>query len=238
MQQIEAITLDAGNTLLHPYPSPGEIYAAAAAGYGLRLEPEWAEARFTNAWRACQNAANGLVYGTTHPEARAFWRCVLARVFADHAGAESVLDQLVAQLYETFATAASWRLCPELDRVLQSCRNGGVRVGLVSNWDLRLRGLLRDLGILDRFESVVISAERGVEKPAPGIFRLAVAELGAAPARTLHVGDSWVEDVVGALDSGMQAAWYNPGGEARPEKRETVREIADLGELTALLPAT
>jgi FMN phosphatase YigB (HAD superfamily) len=42
-----------------------------------------------------------------------------------------------------------------------------LRIGFVSNWDLRLRNLLAELGLLDLADAVVISAELVSEKPDP-----------------------------------------------------------------------
>ena len=39
------------------------------------------------------------------------------------------------------------------------------------------------------FDSIMISAEVGVEKPNPMIFERACQELGVLPAEAVHVGD-------------------------------------------------
>ena len=43
-------------------------------------------------------------------------------------------------------------------------------------------------------------------RPAPEPFDRAVAELGTDPGRTLHVGNSFEADVVGARETELRAA--------------------------------
>ena len=60
---------------------------------------------------------------------------------------------------------------------------------MVSNFDTRLRPLLKSLGVLSLFDAIIISAEIGVEKPNPILFETACQQLGVQPEATVHVGD-------------------------------------------------
>jgi FMN phosphatase YigB (HAD superfamily) len=51
---------------------------------------------------------------------------------------------------------------------------------------------------------VLDSHEWGVEKPDPRLFRLALEQSGADAARTVHVGDLYHVDVVGARSAGLR----------------------------------
>ena len=59
----------------------------------------------------------------------------------------------------------------------------------MSNFDTRLRPILKELKLTDLFDSIVISAEVGVEKPNPEIFLLACEQLQVAPAEAVVLGD-------------------------------------------------
>ena len=50
---------------------------------------------------------------------------------------------------------------------------------------------------------MVTSAEAGAPKPAPQVFELALARLGATAARTVHVGDAEA-DAEGARAAGLR----------------------------------
>jgi YjjG family noncanonical pyrimidine nucleotidase len=87
------------------------------------------------------------------------------------------------------------------------------------------------------FDAVVISAEVGVAKPAPGIFDLAFAELGQpARASTLMVGDSLTSDVRGGAAYGIATCWYNPHRRSAGTADRIDHEIAQLDELLDVTP--
>ena len=77
-------------------------------------------------------------------------------------------------------------------------------LGLISNWDNRLAGLIDGLGLGEELDTVVSSAEVGLHKPDPRIFELACERLGVDPREAAHVGDHHYADIVGARAVGMQ----------------------------------
>ena len=81
----------------------------------------------------------------------------------------------------------------------------GLRLAVVSNWDVALLGYLEGLGLARHFVTVVTSAEAGAPKPDPRIFELALERLRVPPSRALHVGDSEADEV-GARAAGMAFA--------------------------------
>jgi putative hydrolase of the HAD superfamily len=77
----------------------------------------------------------------------------------------------------------------------------GLRVAVVSNWDIGLHEHLQRLGV---DLPVITSAEAGAAKPDPAVFELALSRLGVDdPARAVHVGDSDA-DAEGAAAAGMR----------------------------------
>jgi putative hydrolase of the HAD superfamily len=60
------------------------------------------------------------------------------------------------------------------------------------------------VGLTRYFDVVLDSADWGVEKPDPRLFRLAVERSGAVPATTAHVGDLFHVDVAGARAAGLR----------------------------------
>ncbi len=114
---------------------------------------------------------------------------------------------------------------PMVDAV-REIRGGGLLTGLVSNsWSTAHydRELLAEL-----FDAVVISAEVGLHKPQPEIYRLAAERLEVEPAQCLFV-DDLKENCDGAEGVGMTAIRH----------RDPAETIARLTELTgfALTPA-
>ncbi len=76
---------------------------------------------------------------------------------------------------------------------------------------------LKFLGLSDAVDLLVASAEVGVAKPDPRIFRTALDRAGTEPEGAVMVGDSWSSDVVGARESGIRPIWFNRFRIPRPE---------------------
>lgn len=54
----------------------------------------------------------------------------------------------------------AWHLCdPDAERVFKALRQAGVKIAIVSNFDTRLRPLLRALKCDHWFDAVAVSAE-------------------------------------------------------------------------------
>lgn len=194
-RHIQAVTFDVGGTLIAPEPSVGHVYAQVARNHGApELDPDTVDRRFHAAWSEVQPF--------THD--RDAWERLVNRVF------EGLLSgppdaSFFAELYETFATAAAWRIFPDVIPTLEALAGVGLDLGIISNWDDRLRPLLRDLRLDRYFNCIVISCEAGFAKPSPVIFEAALRQLGCPAGAVLHVGDGMREDFAGAISSGLEA---------------------------------
>ena len=128
---------------------------------------------------------------------------------------------------------ASFRLFPDVLPVLDALRDSGVRIGMVTNGAASVqRDKLATVGILDRFDPLVISSEAGAKKPDPAIFEVALSASGVAAADTWFVGDNLRHDMPGALTAGIRAIWLDRRGVLlRPEWPQPDAVIASLAEL-------
>jgi len=99
-----------------------------------------------------------------------------------------------------------------LGDALDTVRARGVKVAIISNSEGMLDRLFRDLGILEHFDLVVDSGKIGFEKPDPRIFAVAFDHFGIGPERTLHLGDVFATDVLGARAAGCRHALIDPFG--------------------------
>jgi putative hydrolase of the HAD superfamily len=68
---------------------------------------------------------------------------------------------------------------------------------------------LRQCGLEQYVDLLVVSSEAGVSKPDPRIFEIALARAGVGPAEAVMVGDSWENDIQGARAAGVRAVWFN-----------------------------
>ena len=92
---------------------------------------------------------------------------------------------------------------PEMVAILRRLRRG-LPVALLSNGTTRLRRDLHVLDLLDEFDVVFNTAEIGIAKPDPAVFRHVCSELGVEPGRTAFV-DDLEKNVEGAASIGMHA---------------------------------
>jgi HAD superfamily hydrolase (TIGR01549 family) len=107
------------------------------------------------------------------------------------------------------------------------------RLGLVSNYPHApvVRATLARFDLLAHFETVVVSSETRWMKPHPECYRPAIDALRADPSRTLMVGDDLRNDVRGARELGLHAAWLAPG---KPPHADAPLHSQTLAELPAL----
>ncbi|KVH95021.1 HAD-like domain-containing protein [Cynara cardunculus var. scolymus] len=100
----------------------------------------------------------------------------------------------------------AWHLCdPNAGEVFKALKKAGVKVAIVSNFDTRLRPLLRALNCDHWFDAMAVSAEVAAEKPNPMIFLKACELLGVEAEDAVHVGDDRRNDIWGARDAGCDA---------------------------------
>ena len=121
---------------------------------------------------------------------------------------------------------------PDAVEVLAELRRRGFRLGAVTNRAFggeRFRADLRDAGLDIGWDAEAVSVEVGYLKPHPAIFRRALDELCVTPAETLMVGNSLAEDVAGAQQLGMAAAWRR----SAPDAEGVIPDYTfdELGEL-------
>jgi FMN phosphatase YigB (HAD superfamily) len=148
-------------------------------------------------------------------------------------------------------------LTPNIAPTLRRLKERNVRLGIICDVGFApspvLRRHLDHHGVLGLFDHWSFSDEVGAYKPAPAIFRHALAGLGVDdPATAVHVGDLRRTDVAGARASGMVSVRYTgtnddgippDGDQAAATATELVPEdeleadhiVADHAELPALL---
>lgn len=194
-RRLRALCLDVGGTLLHPAEPVGDAYARVAARHGLRRDPERVGRAFRQAFRELRAQRHGAAYPG---DGRPFWREVVARAL------DSRRPALFEDLYAWYGQPQAWTVAPGALDALATLRARGLRLALVSDWDSRLRPLLKALDLLARVDHAAISCEVGAEKPDPRLFLAALEALGVPPAEAAHLGDDPLLDQAGARAVGMQ----------------------------------
>lgn len=192
----KALLVDAAGTLLAPSQPMAQIYREIGEKYGV----QYSEAEILNRYRRAYAQPWGKSRLRYVNDGRPFWQYIVS----SSTGCSDA--QYFEEVYNYYTTDKAWHLCdPEAEKVFLALRRAGVKLAVVSNFDTRLRPLLRALNCEHWFDAVAVSAEVEAEKPNPTIFVKACELLGIKPEEAVHVGDDRRNDVWGARDAGCDA---------------------------------
>jgi putative hydrolase of the HAD superfamily len=208
---LRVVFFDAAGTLFHTREPAGLSYAKIARRFGVQAD----EQLVIDSFRRAFAAAPGLAFGSGHEAARLRelereWWYRLVRSTFESIGDFADFDAYFAALFAFFADPANWTCDSDAPVLLAALRESGLRLGVISNFDYRIYGILEALRLSRYFDSITISSEAGYAKPAPEIFRMALEHHSLPAAEALHVGDSEALDVVGAHAAGVAAVLVDP----------------------------
>ncbi|MGH2854532.1 MAG: HAD family hydrolase, partial [Solirubrobacteraceae bacterium] len=136
-----------------------------------------------------------------------------------------------AQLTVAMLGALRFTAYPDAPAALAGLRARGVALVVVSNWDVSLPTVLREVGLDGMVDGVVTSAAVGSPKPGRAIFDAALALAGSPPRHAVHVGDSVEHDVRGALAVGIRPVLLC---RETPEPDEQLPGVPSISSLAGL----
>ena len=239
----KAVFLDVGWTLVYPRESIWEAMAAVAREAGGALTGADAEGFVHGLVTAAREQAVARVgpateYTDSDEEFLAMFTTMGGMIFTA-AGIADDHARLMQRFFQRFWTGDNWAVFPEVFTALDRLRERGVRVGAVSNASSDLVGFLDQLGLSRRLDFAVVSAVEGTKKPDRRIFDRALRRAGVAAEEAVHVGDMYIEDILGARNVGVRALLMERGPRAMfpshaesmslgAESVEVVRNLEDV----------
>ncbi len=208
MTGIRAVFFDVGWTLAYPRASIWEIFADLSAGRGVAAAPAACEQLIKSLSAAAHEQAvarfhGGATYPDSDEEFAALFEQMGTLVFAQ-LGVEEGRAELVREFFARFWNEDNWSVFPDVPEGLQALRARGLVVGVLSNAASNLPVFLDRLGVAPYLDFAVVSAIEGVKKPDARIFAAALSRAGVAAHEALHVGDMYLEDVVGGRAAGLR----------------------------------
>jgi REG-2-like HAD superfamily hydrolase len=232
------VVLDAAGTLVEVTGSVGEAYAEDARAAGADLDPQAVERGFARAMRT----APPLAFGDHPPDAReaaarAWWRSVAgaAVTAAGELPGGFSFETFFDRAWQRFSRADAWRVPDDVRPGLRALRARGIPLAVFSNWDARLKELLRSLGLGGYFCRVIVSSDLPAAKPERAAYEAAARELltiESAVGAPIMVGDRLDHDALPAIAAGWQAVWLDREcAGAAPEGVRTVRDLRELADL-------
>jgi putative hydrolase of the HAD superfamily len=154
-----------------------------------------------------------------------FWRMFHTHLLNDLELSDALL---LNKLALSMSDSRNWNQVRPATREVLDSISKSYRIGVISNADGKIEGVLGGCGIADCFLTVTDSGIVGYEKPHPAIFEAACREIKASPQECLYVGDVYSVDYVGAKNAGMDAILFDVSGTYRDSGLPRIESLQDL----------
>ena len=232
LRSIDTVFLDVGNTLIS---IDFDWVATELTARGLAVDAE----TLRRAEAAARPAYSRRLFVEGVPAGTDLFRAYLAAMFESvtgyaartHADREHLLGEMRRVLRPDGRASVLWRLVmPGVEEALARMQRAGLRLVVVSNSDGTVEQSLIAAGLREYLAHVVDSAVAGVEKPDPRIFRHALEASGASAGGTVHVGDLYHADVLGARGAGIHPLLLDPYGDWRDADCAVARDLTEVAD--------
>jgi HAD superfamily hydrolase (TIGR01549 family) len=197
--RLETVFLDAGGVLLNPN---WERVAQALQRHGVPAEAAALAAAEPLAKRQLDTPEQ---VRTSSDDSRGW---LYFDLVLSHAGIAATDRSAAAfdELRRYHGRRNLWESVPgDVRPALARLRDARLKLAVVSNSNGTLFAHLQRLDLARHFALVLDSHEEGVEKPDPRFFQIALERSGSRAETTLHLGDLYEVDVVGARGAGLRA---------------------------------
>lgn len=156
-------------------------------------------------------------------------------VFAQREWGISIDGNKANRLFHFF-WGQTHKLLPGVRQVLQTAKQQGYELGVLSNGDEAEQiQRLQLAGIADYFSCIMTSQAAGFSKPDPRIFDVFFKESGFDPPKSVMIGDGLTSDILGARNYELTSVWYNFRHNAPDPKIAPDYTITDYSQLAELL---
>lgn len=239
MPVFDALVFDGGGTLYHfegdwpaVYRQANAELAASLRASGLELDENSFLEQFSARLEAyhAERDSEFIEYTTAY---------VLHTLLAEH-GYPDVPDEVIASSLKAMyrVSQAHWHAEADAAPTLEALRASGYRLGLLSNAadDADVQSLVDKSRLRPFFDRVLTSAEAGIRKPHPHIFRKMLAVWDFPPERVAMIGDTLGADILGAQNIGMFAIWITRRADTAANRAhaDTISPDASIGTLSEL----
>ena len=223
--QIKCVTLDLDDTLWPVEPTiltaEDKLYQWIEENYPL-VSNAYTQQDIAAKRMALQNSRADIAHNVT--ELR---YCSLQEI-ASEIGYDKVFAQEAMKLFRRYRNQVEPFEFSE--SVLSKLKQHFV-IGAITNGNAQLE----HISIGKHFDFIVTAEDVGVSKPHPSIFQRASSLAKVELAEIMHVGDSAQTDVIGAMNAGCKAVWFNRKRQPWPGGQNPHHVVHCLTELAAIL---
>jgi putative hydrolase of the HAD superfamily len=201
---LRTVFFDLGDTLMYVHPDVPTLYLETCHELGIDTTAD-DMARALHAGERMYRGAlrSGRTFESSLDEARRFWQEYNELILTE-LGVQQRRAELARAVSDRFWHPHSWRAFPEVHDVLRALHGAGLQLAVISNFTDALVAVCETHELDGYFDVLVASTVIGSQKPDAGIFRDALRRTGADPATSLHVGDNYIADILGARGSGIR----------------------------------
>ncbi|GAA3401559.1 HAD family hydrolase [Paenibacillus hodogayensis] len=244
-QTTKAVFFDMNNTLIDPRASFDSCFLNVLADFAGRWDdgdgqwnPQQVLVKYREEWSGKAAPLRG------KPEAAEAVKKQCLQAALRHYPFQ-VNDAFVASFFREMRHQARGHAVPFGDAPTAVAKLAGrYKIGVITNGSKEQQAdVINRLGLSAHIaaERIFASDKGGVRKPNAAIFRSAARDAGVSPAQAVMIGDSWKNDVTGALKAGMPAVWLNRASAKTSSRRKVgssevpvVRSFKELTELFEL----
>jgi HAD superfamily hydrolase (TIGR01549 family) len=229
-QHIKGILFDFGGTLFDYYPSNSEIWAIIAKRLGVDITPD--DPRIREGLRKQSQGFEKLNLPFSELSSDEIYSLNCHVLNALGIKTEGTKETITAE-FTAREQGKLFTMYPDVPETLRKIKELDVKIGLLSNVGQRMalirRLILEENGILQYFDTIILSVEVGALKPSKEIFDIALREIGIkTPAKVMHVGDSLIEDVRGARNAGLIPVLFDPLELYSTENVIKIKALSDI----------
>jgi putative hydrolase of the HAD superfamily len=227
MTGLRTIFLDAGGVLV--FPNWDRISAALRAR-GIDIDPAALAAAEPHAKRQLDRTP---AIRASNDEKRGW---LYFELIFERAGVplNAATADALAELHRYHQESNLWDYMPaDVLPSLRTLRELDLQLVIVSNANGTLAKLAERIGLTECVGCVLDSQIEQVEKPDPRFFEIAMQRSGADAETTIHVGDLYEVDVVGARAAGITPVLLDAAGLYADTDCVRIRSLPELVPLVA-----
>lgn len=208
VHNLRMFTFDATGTLIKFRIPPPLQYAHVGKLHGIHVNGQDISSHFKICWKKMNLEYPN--FGKSNLGWEKWWHELVCRTFQaslknkdiDYSRISSIADHLI----HGYSSGVYYEVYPDVKTLLRHLKKHGYIMGVISNNDDRLPGVLNNLGLLEYFNFVITSYSVGFQKPHKEIFQKALQLSGEEPSNSIHFGNSPELDFLAASKCGWNAA--------------------------------